>query len=156
MALVPAALASDLLDTWLVSDGHPSTPLESGDRFAGSVSNWFSGATAGAFPCATATARRSQLTSVATAAFQTRDPNIAGMQLAVGLMTYMAGQVFGPGVASPPTAVGAGQSAFSSVFSNLNMNRAARANQMAGGVHTMAISTIVIFPPPISPPVPVM
>ena len=76
--------------------------------------------------------------------------------LAIGLMGYMAGQVFGAGVASPPTAVSAAQSAITSVFSNLDLPTSARANQIATGVYSLAISTIVIFPPVISPPTPVM
>lgn len=157
MALVPAALASSLSADWLVDDGgtHPSSASESGDKFAGAVSSWFAGAMAGPYPCSTATARRSQLAASATAAIQTGDATSAGMQLAVGLMGYMAGQVFGPGVASPPTAVSAAQSAITAVFSNLDLPISARANQIATGVYTLAISTIVVFPPVISPPAPV-
>jgi hypothetical protein len=157
MALVPTALASSLESDWLVADGgqYPSSASQSGDKFAGAVSSWFGAATAGAFPCTTATARRSQLAASATAAIQTRDPSLAGLQLAVGLMGYMAGQVFGPGVASPPTAVSAAQSAITGVFSNLDLPLSARANQIATGVYTLAISTIVVFPPVVSPPTPV-
>lgn len=158
MALVPAALASSLESSWLVPDGgeYPSSPSQSGDKFAAAVASWFGGATAGPFPCSTASARRSQLASSATAAIQAGDPSLAGMQLAMGLMSYMAGQVFGPGVGSPPTAVSAAQSAITAVFSNLDLALSARANQIATGVYTLAISTIVIFPPVISPPSPVM
>jgi hypothetical protein len=158
MALVSAALASSLESDWLVPDGNqfPSSASQSGDKFAGAVSTWFSAAMAGPYPCATATARRSQLAASATAAIQTKDASLAGMQLALGLMGYMAGQVFGPGVASPPTAVSAAQSAITQVFSNLKMPNKARANTVATGVYTMAISTIVIFPPVISPPMPVL
>ena len=158
MALVPTALASSLESSWLVPDGDsfPSSPAQSGDKFAAAVSSWFGAATAGPFPCSTAAARRSQLASSATAAIQAGDPSLAGMQLAVGLMSYMAGQVFGPGVASPPTAISAAQSAITAVFSNLDLPRSARANQVATGVYTLAISTIVVFPPVISPPTPVM
>lgn len=157
MALVPAALASSLESSWLVpEDGeHPSSPAQSGDKLAAAVSSWFGAATAGPFPCSTAAARRPQLASSATAAIQAGDPSLAGMQLAMGLMGYMAGQVFGPGVASPPTAVSAAQSAITAVFSNLDLPNSARANQIAIGVHTLAISTIVVFPPVISPPTPV-
>ena len=70
-------------------------------------------------------------------------------------MGYMAGQVFGAGVASPPTAVSAAQSAALAVFSNLDLALSARANPIATGIYACAISTIVIFPPVISPPVPV-
>jgi len=157
VALVPTALASSLLSDWLVDEGgqHPTSASESGDKFAGAVSTWFSAAMAGTFPCSTATARRSQLAASATGAFQANDSSLAGMQLAVGLMGYMAGQVFGAGVASPPTAVSAAQSAATGVFSNLDLPLNARANQIATGVYTLAVSTIVIFPPVISPPLPV-
>jgi hypothetical protein len=154
--LVPTALASSLQSDWLVDEGgqYPGSASESGDKFAGAVSTWFSGAMAAGFPCSTATARRSQLAASATGAFQARDPSLAGMQLAVGLMGYVTGQVFGAGVASPPTAVSAAQSAATAVFSNLDLALSARANQIATGVFTLAISTIVIFPPP-TPPGPV-
>ena len=158
MALVPTALASSLASSWLVPEGdsYPTSPAQSGDKFAAAVSSWFATATAGPYPCSTATARRSQLAASATAAIQVGDASGAGAQLAIGLMGYMAGQVFGPGVASPPTAVSAAQSAITAVFSNLDLPANARANQIATGVYTLAISTIVVFPPVISPPVPVM
>ena len=157
MALVPSALASSLESSWLVAEGgdYPSSPSESGDKFAAAVSSWFGGAMAGPYPCATASARRSQLASAATAAIQAESSSLAATQLALGLMSYMAGQTFGPGVASPPTAVSAAQSAISAVFSNLDATNSARANQIATGVYAMAVSTIVIFPPVISPPSPV-
>jgi hypothetical protein len=156
--LVPSALASSLESDWLVQDGgeYPSSASQSGDKFAGAVSSWFAQAMAGAFPCSTATARKSQLAAAATAAIQTKDPSLAGMQLSLGLMSYMAGQVFGPGVASPPTAVSAAQSAITGVFSNLDLPLGARANQIATGIYAMAVSTIVVFPPVISPPSPVL
>lgn len=157
MALSPSTLATSLESDWLVAEGgpYPSAPAQSGERFAGAVSSWFALATAGPFPCATAAARRSQLAASATAAIQAGDPSLAGAQLAVGLMGYMAGQVFGPGVASPPVAMSAAQSAISAAFSDLDAVPAARANQIAGGVFTLAVSTIVVFPPVISPPTPV-
>jgi hypothetical protein len=68
----------------------------------------------------------------------------------------MAGQSFGAGVASPPAAASVAQSAFTSVFSDLDMSPSTRANQIASAVHTLAQSTTVIFPPVISPPSPVM
>lgn len=157
MALVSTALASDLASNWLVPEGgeYPSSPSQSGDKFAAAVSSWFGAATAGPYPCTTASARRSQLASSATAAIQAGQASLAGMQLAIGLMGYMAGQMFGPGVASPPTAVSAAQSAITGAFSNLDLPINTRANQIATGVYTLAISTIVVFPPVISPPTPV-
>jgi hypothetical protein len=158
MPLVPSALASSLESSWLAAEGgpFPENASESGDKFATAVAGWFAGAMAGAFPCSTASARRSQLASSATAAIQAGDASLAGMQLAVGLMGYMAGQLFGAGVASPPTAVSAAQSAITAVFSNLDLPTSARGNQIATGIYTLAVSTIVVFPPVISPPSPVM
>ena len=157
MALVPTSLASNLSSGWLVAEGgsYPGSPAESGDRFATAVASWFSAATAGAFPCTTAAARQSQLAAAAAGAFQAQSPALAATQLATGVMGYMTGQVFGPGVASPPIAVSAGQALFAAVFSNLDQPLSARADQLAAGVHAMALSTIVVFPPVISPPTPV-
>jgi hypothetical protein len=157
VALSPAPLASSLESTWLVPEGneYPTSPSQSADKLAAAVSQWFAQATAGPFACTTAAARRSQLAGSAAAAIQAGDPSLAGAQLALGLMGYMAGQVFGPGVASPPVAVSAAQSAITAVFSNLDLPNAARANQIATGIHALAISTIVVFPPLVSPPTPV-
>lgn len=157
MALVASALATSLESRWLVPDGgrHPATPAQSADNLAAAVSSWFAAATAGPFPCATAAARRSQLAGAATAAIQAGNPALAASQLAVALMGYMAGQVFGPGVASPPTAVGAAQTAITAVLSDLGMPSSSRADQIATAVHTLAISTMVVFPPVVSPPAPV-
>jgi hypothetical protein len=157
MPLVSSALGSSLNSQWLVAEGgqYPASPSESGDRFAGAVATWFAQAMAGGFPCSTATARRSQLAASAGAAFQADDANLAGTQLAIGLMGYMAGQLFGAGVASPPTAVSAAQSAFTATFQDLDAANGPRADRIAAGVHTLAVSTIVIFPPPIGPPSPV-
>jgi hypothetical protein len=157
MALAPSSLASSLESSWLVPEGgdHPSSPAQSGDAFAAAVAGWFGAATAGPYPCSTAAARRAQLASAATAAIQAGDPSLAATQLALGLMSYMAGQVFGPGVASPPTAMSAAQSAIAAVFADLEGTNSSRANRIATGVHTMAMSTIVVFPPVVSPPTPV-
>jgi hypothetical protein len=157
MALVPSALASSLESSWLVAEGgdHPASPAESGDKFAAAVAGWYGAATAGPYLCATAAARRPQLAAAAGAALQAGDAQLAATQLALALTSYMAGQVFGPGVASPPTATSAAQSAISAVFGDLQIVNAARANQIAGGVQTLAVSTVVVFPPVVSPPVPV-
>ena len=157
MPLSPSMLATSLESGWLVAEGgdFPSSPVESGDRFAGAVADWFALGMAGPFPCGTASARRPQLATSAAGAFQAGDPTLAGMQLALGLTGYMAGQVFGPGVASPPTAAGAAQAAIAAAFASLDAPPSARANQIAGGVQVLAVSTIVVFPPVVSPPVPV-
>lgn len=157
MPLSPSALASSLESDWLVAEGadHPGSVSESGEDFAGAVASWFGQATAAGFPCSTASARRSQLAAGATGALQAGDESLAGTQLALALMSYMAGQLFGAGVASPPVAVSAAQSAITAAFLDREQAQSARASQIATGVHTLASSTIVIFPPVISPPAPV-
>ena len=157
MPLSYSALGSSLASDWLVAEGgeNPASPTESGERFAGAVASWFGQATAGGFPCSTASARRSQLAAGAGGAFGANDANLAGAQLAIALMGYMAGQLFGAGVASPPTAVGAAQAAFTATFLDLDPANWPRADRIAAGVHTLAISTIVVFPPPIGAPSPV-
>ncbi len=158
MPLIPATLASSLENTWLVPDGgrFPGSPAEFGDRFAQAVSPWFAAAMAAGFPCATATARQGQLAASAAGAFAAMSAASAAALLALGLMGYMAGQVFGPGVATPPAGVGAAQSVFVSVFSDTQSPNAARAQHIATAIHTLALMTIVIFPPLISPPAPVL
>jgi len=153
MPLVASALSSSLASSWLVPDGgsYPSSPDESADHFAGAVSSWFAGALAGGFPCSTATARRSQLQGLAASAIQAKDPQLAGTQLALALLAYMTAQSFGSGVASPPVAMSAAQSAISAVFADLNSGLNARADQIAQGIYAMAISTVVVFPPPLPP-----
>jgi hypothetical protein len=155
--LVPTILASSLESDWLTHEGggYADSAAQSGDRFAQAVSSWFANATAGPFPCSTASARKGQLAAAAAAALQAGQAALAGMQLALGLVAYMAGQAFGAGVASPPVAAGVAQSTITSVFSNLDLSVSGRANQIASATHTLALSTIVIFPPPISPPTPV-
>jgi hypothetical protein len=158
VALASSNLASALESNWLVAEGgeYPGSPSESGDRFAGAVSGWFGSATAAGFPCSTATARRSQLAAGAAGAFQAGQAPLAGAQLALALVAYMTAQVFGAGVASPPTASAAAQSAFTAAFADLDASLSSRASQIAAGTYTLAISTIVVFPPVISPPQPVL
>lgn len=157
MTLVAAALAARLQSDWLVPDGgtYPSSPTQAGDAFADAVAGWFAGATAGAFPCSTATARRPQLASAAAAALQTGDATAAGSRLATALAGYIVGQVFGPGVAGSPVAVAPAGLALSAALLDLNQAAHDRANAVAGGVQTLASSTMVVFPPVVSPPVPV-
>jgi hypothetical protein len=45
---------------------------------------------------------------------------------------------------------------FVSVFSDTQSANATRAQQKATAIHTLAVTTIVIFPPLISPPAPVL
>lgn len=158
MPLVPTALAQSLENDWLVPDGgtYPSSVTESGEKFAAAVASWFSGATAGGFPCSTASARRAQLASAAAGALSAGSAAAAGAQLAAAVATYIVGQVFGAGVASAPTATAAAQATFTGVFSNLSQPNSIRAQQIASGIHTQAVSTLVVFPPVISPPQPIL
>ena len=71
-------------------------------------------------------------------------------------MAYMAGQIFGAGVAAPPAGVGAAQAVFAAVFANTDLSNSARAQQVAQATWTLALTSIVAFPPVISPPSPVM
>ena len=157
MALNPSALSSSLRNSWLPGDNgpHHASASASGDAFAGAVSGWFASATAGAFPCSTALARRSQLASSAAGAFQAGQAATSGVLLATGLTAYVAGQSFGAGVASPPVGAAAAQTAFVGVFRDLAADTPARADRLAQATWALAITTIVVFPPAISPPVPV-
>jgi hypothetical protein len=154
--LSPSGLASALEQAWLVGPGgsFPASPAESADRFAGAVAGWFATAMAATFPCTTASARRSGLAAQAAAALQAGAPPAAGALLAVAVATYYAGQSFGAGVASFPTAVSAGVAAVGGAFAVLDLPRADRAQQIAQGCYAMAVSTIVVFPVPL-PPAPV-
>ncbi|MFP2929709.1 hypothetical protein ACLESO_31825 [Pyxidicoccus sp. 3LG] len=158
MPLVPTALAQSLENDWLVPDGgsYPSSVSESGQKFAAAFSSWFSGATAAGFPCSTASARQSQLATAAAGAFSAGSAAAAGAQLAAAVAMYLVGQVFGAGVASAPTATAAAQSTFTGVFSNLDSPNSVRAQQLAAGLHTQVVSTLVVFPPVISPPQPIL
>jgi hypothetical protein len=157
MPLSSATLSSSLNSSWLPADGggYPGSATESGDAFAGVVSSWFAGAMAAGFPCSTATARRSQLAAGAAGAFSAQDPSAAGAMLATGLTAYLAGQVFGAGVASPPVGTAAAQAVFAGVFADLDASVSARADRIAQGTWALARTTIVVFPPVISPPSPV-
>jgi hypothetical protein len=154
--LLPTSLAKSLREDWLVTDGgqFPSSPIESGQRFAQAVALWFATAMAGAFPCATALARQSQLATQAAAALQAGLPPAVGSQLATAVASYMSGQVFGAGTASFPATSAPVSLAFAAVFSNLELEQAERARQIAVGCHVLALSTIVVFPAPL-PPLPV-
>lgn len=157
MPLAPTTLASSLENRWLSAEGRddfPSSVTESADRFAGAVSEWFSAALAAGFPCATAMARRSQLSAAATAALQARNAQVAGQQLGLAVASYMAGQAFGAGVASFPAAASVMFSEFGAVFADLDLPPAARAQRMAAACMSAAVSTIVVFPSPM-PPAPV-
>lgn len=157
MPLNPSALSGSLQSNWLPTDGgsYPGSAAESGDAFAGAVSSWFAGAMAAGFPCSTATARRSQLAAGAAGAFSAQASTAAGALLAAGLTAYLAGQVFGAGVASPPVGTAAAQTVFAGVFADLDSSSPTRADRIAQGAWALALTTIVVFPPVVAPPSPV-
>ena len=157
MALNPSSLSSALQRDWLPGDDGPyhGSAAESGDAFAGAVSGWFASATAGAFPCVTATARRGQLASGAAGAFSAQQTATCATLLAVALTGYLAGQTFGVGVAAAPVGAAAAQAAFVAVFADLDATTPARADRIAQATWALVLTTIVVFPPVISPPVPV-
>lgn len=158
MALVLASLKSSFQSQWLVPEGgsYPGSANESGDHFATAVATWFSTAMAGAFPCSTAMARKSQLASSAGAALDTQASAAAGNALALGVALYIVGQSFGTGIANMPIAVSAAGSLFAATFADTNAGVPEKAQQFATGCLLLAVSTIVIFPPaPPLPPLPV-
>jgi predicted RecA/RadA family phage recombinase len=150
-------LVLDTLKTGLEQDWlgpHPQNAMESGDRFAGAVANWFASAQAGAFPCVTAVARRPQLASTAAMALQSGTAQGAGAMLALAIAQYMAGQAFGSGVAAFPLATSAAVTMLGATFGNLELSKADRAQTIANACAVLAASTLVTFPPPL-PPAPV-
>jgi hypothetical protein len=156
MALLMNMLASGLERDWLVSEGgtYPNDARESGERFARVVVSWFASAQAAGVPCATAQARESGLASTAASALQVGSPEGAGASLALAVAGYVAGQVFGPGVASFPAALGAAGAQIGAVFANLEATQPQRAQDIAGACALLAATTIVVFPAPM-PPAPI-
>jgi len=156
MALVSSALQSQLETAWLVPPGgsYPESPQASGDRFASVVASWFSLAQANGIPCTTATARQGQLASLVASVFSpvsTATPQSAGQGLANALSLYFTGQMFGAGVAAPPTGSAAAVAAFSAAFANRDLPNDSRAQQFASACQTLALTTLVNFPPPMPP-----
>lgn len=150
--LVLSTLKTSLKQDWL--GPHPQNAQESGQRFASAVANWFAAAQAGAFPCATAQARMGQLASSAASAFQAQAAPAAGMALALAVAQYMAGQLFGAGVAAMPLATAAAAATLGATFANLDMSTDDRVQAIASACTVLAASTLVTFPPP-TPPAPV-
>ena len=157
MPLDPSQLGAGLRDRWLPADGSsfPASAFESGQRFADVVSQWFAGATAAAFPCATALARSAPLAATAAQAFQARSAPGAGLMLAQALALYLAGQVFGPGLSTTPAGAAALAPALAAALGDLGAERGQRADAMASHIHTTVLTTIVVFPIPGPPPSPV-
>ena len=80
----------------------------------------------------------------ATAALQVGQSQGAGAALALAVAAYYAGQVFGPGIATFPTALPGGVALMASTFGNLELATSDRAQQIASACHLMAISTPVV------------
>lgn len=149
MPLVVTDLSTRLEQEWLGQ--FPDSAIQSGDMFAGAVSGWFVSAMAGAFPCVTAQPRRPQLMAAAAAALEAGVGPTSGALLALAVASYYAGQVFGTGVATFPTALPAGIGLMTAAFIDVNLPKPTRATLLAQGCHAMAISTIVVFPTPLVP-----
>jgi hypothetical protein len=156
MPLIPSSLASSLENDWLAKEGgsFPDSVSVSADRFATAFATWFAGAIAGPGAVTTASARRPQLASLAIPALSAMAPQAAGSLLAAAIAGYITGQSFGPGIASPPLAISAAGSQMGAVFADLDAQPSARAQKIASACQTLAVSTIVTFPPPL-PPAPV-
>lgn len=150
--LVLSTLQTSLKQDWL--GAHSGSAQESGQRFANAVAQWFSAAQAGAAPCTTATARAGQLASSAASALQVGAAQGAGQALALAVAQYLAGQLFGAGVAAMPLAVSAAGASIGAAFGNLDLAVDDRAQALASACALLAASTLVTFPPP-TPPAPV-
>jgi hypothetical protein len=156
MVLDPAQLARSLQNDWLPGDEGPfhDDVAASAEALAGAVAGWFAAAQAAGFPCATAAARRPQLKAQALPAIQAADAPAAGQGIALAFAAYVAGQSFGAGAAAPPVATPAGAAMITNALLQRDLPQAARAQILAGAIHTMAISSIVAFPqPPFSAPI---
>jgi len=156
MPLIPSSLATSLENEWLAKENgnFPDSVSVSADRFSTAVAKWFSTAIAGPGAVTTASARRPQLASQAIAALSAMAPQAAGSLLGAAVAAYITGQAFGAGVAGVPLAAAAGGADIGGAFADLDAAPSARAQRIANACQTIAVSTIVIFPPPL-PPAPV-
>ncbi len=148
--LNPIVLTQTLATDWLLDENgpHPSSVAESADNFSRVVSNWFASATAGPFPVATAQTNRGVLTNLSQGALTVANPTAAGSLLATGTMVYMTGQLFGAGTSAPPIAQPLAAVLFATAFTELSLDREARAAMIGGAIFAMAITTIVTFAGP--------
>ncbi len=154
--LNPITLTRTIASDWLLDENgpHPDSVSESADIFSRVVSDWYASAMAGPFPVATAQANRGILTNLATAALMVGNPTAAGSLLATGTTVYMTGQLFGSGTSAPPIAHPLAAILFATAFTELDLDREARAAMIGGAIYAMAITTIVTFAgPPFSAPV---
>jgi hypothetical protein len=79
----------------------------------------------------------------------------AGNGLANALSLYMLGQKFGSGVVvAQPGGAGAAASAFINIFLDRDLPNTARAQQLANACQALALTTLVVFPYPLPPSVP--
>jgi len=156
MPLDPISLATRLRTQWLPTSGDfPSSVQDSADRFANVVASWFGAGAANGIPCATAMARVSGLSSSAASALAAGDARTAGQQLALAVAQYMAAHSFGPGLSVVPVATPALVLALGEVFASHDLDADRRATMIAAATYLTALSTMVVFPPPM-PPGPVM
>lgn len=152
MPLDPISLATQLRTRWLPSSGDfPSSVQDSAQRFATVVASWFAASAANAIPCATAMARMSGLQSSAASALAAGDARTSGQQLALAVAQFMAAQSFGPGVSSFPVATPALATAIGEVFASHDLDDDQRATLIAAATYLAALSTVVVFPPPMPP-----
>ncbi len=157
MPLVSSLLSQSLQSQWLPRDGDGPFPDDvpaSAKALAGAIADWFGMAMAAAFPCTTASARKSQLEAMLIPALQAGQAAAAGQQVALGFMAYVAGQSFGAGVAAPPAATSAAGAAIGAAFADKDGSQSSRADQIAQALQMQAMSSIVTFPPPL-PPAPI-
>jgi hypothetical protein len=155
MPLVPSLLSQSLQSQWLPreKDGpFPDDVPASAKALAGAIADWFGMAMAAAFPCSTASARKSQLEALLIPALQAGQASAAGQQVGLAFMAYVAGQSFGAGVAMPPAAPSG--PAIGAAFADVDSPQSARADKIAQALHLQAMSSIVVFPPPL-PPAPI-
>lgn len=152
MPLDPVSLAVNLRQRWLPAGaGNASSVDESAQRFADVMAMWFSAGAANGIPCATAMARKSELASGASSALACGDARGAGQLLALAVAQFMAGQSFGPGVSAMPIATPALVVAIGEVFASHDFDDDKRAVTIATAAYLTALSTIVTFPPPLTP-----
>jgi hypothetical protein len=150
MPLVASQLGAALADRWLPGDDgpYPGSAIESGQRFADVVSEWFANATAMGLPCATAQVRAPQLAALAGTALAARTAAGAGQQLGQAVGVYITAQLFGSGVAAAPTGMAALGPQLASVFADTGMARNQRGNALATPIYACAITTLVAFTAP--------
>lgn len=152
MPLDPISLAVGLRQRWLPGEaGFPASVDASAQRFADVVAPWFAAGAANGFPCATALARKAGLASSAASALTAGDARAAGQQLALAVAQFMAAQAFGAGVSSFPAATAALVTALGEVFAAHDLDADQRATLIASATYLTALSTIVVFPPPLTP-----